>query len=688
MNLQELKRLLAKAREYSRNGASENAARCFRRALRSAPDDPDLLLTVADAERRCDRYDTAEGLLRRAVDIRPGFFAAWCNLGASLRELGRNEEATAMFEKALSLQPDSAEARYNAAMAYLDCSQYAKAAELLEKAAELQPEMSGLHARLAHVYMKQSRFSDAKKVLSETLLRHPGSAEILNGLGNCAMKQRDLAAAKEYYIRALRCRPDFAEAHYNLGNIMREWNHPDEAVVSYRHALRFQPNRTAVLVNLGETLQLLGKTAESEACFRKALDIDPDCSIAGHNLLVSINYNPGHTAEAVIAAHVEWGKRQPPPGPPGKLKNDRNPERPLRIGYISPDFCNHPAASFLEPLLQHHNREHFIVHCYAQTVHEDEQTERFRSLASSWRPIERLSDGEAVQLIRNDRIDILIDTAGHLNGNRCGVLAEKAAPVQISGIGYPGPLGLPSVDYRITDAIIDPEKEPAVYPEKPLRLDRGFCCYRPPGHLPPVAPLPALSNGYLTFASLHTTARLNEQVIDLWCRVLTALPSSRLVIFRTSLAASVQQRLSGWFADRKISRNRIDFMSEVPSEGYLPVYDGIDLSLDTFPWSGHTTACEALMMGVPTITLRGDRPAGRMVESVLRSAGLSGFAAVTEEQFIGIARKYAESVEELSKLRSGLRKQVCASPLCSGAEYTAEIERRFQSIWHEWCTRN
>jgi predicted O-linked N-acetylglucosamine transferase (SPINDLY family) len=476
MNTQELQQLIAQAQEHARSGAPEEAVRCFHQALRLAPDNADLLFAAADAERRCGRFDNAEELLRKAVKIRPGFFAAWCNLGAALRELGRSREAIEIFGNAVSLRPESIVALYNSATACLDCLRYDDAGVFLEKAVGLRPEMAGLHTQLAHAYMKQSRFTDAKELLSEALVRHPGSAEILNGLGNCAMEQRDLATAKKYYVRALQIKPDYTEAHYNLGNILREWNHPDEAVKSYRHALRFQPDRTAALVNLGETLQHLGETAASEECFRKAIELDPVCDLAHHNLLVSMNYNPEYSPETVTTAHIRWGEQQNATDSPRNWNNDRSTKRPLRIGYLSPDFCNHPAGSFLEPLLQHHNREQFTVYCYAQTIHEDERTRRFKSLASYWRPVERLNDTETTELIRNDRIDILIDTAGHLKGNRSGVFAKRAAPVQISGIGYPGTVGLSTIDYRITDSIIDPEDS---FPEKPLRLEKGLLSFRP-----------------------------------------------------------------------------------------------------------------------------------------------------------------------------------------------------------------
>ncbi len=648
----QLQNLLCEAQVCLDNQQFAAAGDLFLQALELASDDPDLCFSTGNALRRTGDYGQAAALYRRAVDKRPGFFAALCNLGAALKELQRFGEAIVWLEKAAALQPETVE----------------------------------LRLQLADLYIRQSRLTEAHSALEEALKRRPGSADILNGLGNCAMARRDLNAAKEYYHRALRLRPDFGEVHYNLGTLLREWDRLDEAVACYRNAIRFQPGRAVQLVNLGETYQLLGDTELSETCFRDALAIDPECELAHHNLLVSMNYNVRHQPHSVIEAHDQWGKRHAVMPLTYNWHNDRSPDRRLKIGYLSPDFCNHPAAAFLEPILHHHDRERFEIHCYAHTVHQDGRTELFRQLASHWQPVERLNDRDVTDLIRGDGIDLLIDTAGHLNGNRLGVFTRKAAPLQISGIGYPGTTGCGTIDYKITDAVIDPPQERSFTIEKPLLIRNGFCCYKPPDSLPPVEALPALTKGYFTFGSLHTTARLNESVIALWSRVLSALPSSRLIICRNTLTPSVVNRLSAWFSREGIALARIDFRNVLPEAGYLAVYNDIDISLDTHPWSGHTTACESLFMGVPIITLHGDRPAGRMVGSVLTMAGLPEFVAHSTDEFVAIAARSAASHADCADLRAGLRSRMAGSHLCDGPAYVRNLEERYREIWREWCT--
>jgi predicted O-linked N-acetylglucosamine transferase (SPINDLY family) len=336
-------------------------------------------------------------------------------------------------------------------------------------------------------------------------------------------------------------------------------------------------------------------------------------------------------------------------------------------------------------MLQHHNREQFEVFCYSQTVHIDERTDIFKSFASHWKTIERLNDDEVTALIRSDAIDILVDTAGHFGGNRLEVFANRAVPLQISGIGYPGSTGLAAIDYRISDTIIDPPKQGRVTLEKPILLENGFCCYMLPPTAPPVAPLPACTNRYITFGSLHTTARLNRETIALWSLVLKNVPSARLIICRNTLTPTVISRLSAWFLEDGITLSRIEFRPSIPSAGHLSVYNDIDITLDTIPWSGHTTACESLAMGLPVVTLCGSRHAGRMVSSVLTFSHLSRLIASNENEFVGNAKKLAEDIAELAKMRASLRSHILASPLCDGRGYMLSLEEKYRSIWKDWC---
>lgn len=671
---------------HHRNGDFAAAAATFKQLLSIDSKRSDIAFMAGNAYRSANQFDHAAEHYKMAIALKPDFFAALCNLGLALRELGEIDAGVGILRRAVALEPASVEARVNLTLLLAENVAYDDAISQMQKAIILKPDQPQLYRLLAEFYLKQERFSKAAAALTAALKIEPHAAETLNGLGNCAMLCDDLDGAKKWYLQALRERPDYADAYYNLGNVMRRWNWLDEAVTCFTHAASFAPGNATVLVNIGETLQLLGETAASVRMFEDAAAADSTCQLAHHNLLVSMNYSAAYDAQALYRAHKAWGREgDAASGSAVVFKNSKESHRRLKVGYLSPDFCNHPASAFLAPLLKHHDRAACEIYAYATVEHADEHTGKFRALADHWADISMLHDFDAAAMIRSDAIDILYDTAGHLQGSRLGIFALRAAPIQVSGIGYPSTTGLVAMDYRLSDAWLDPGGEPVNYTEKLLRLPGGFCCYQMPPLEGGVSPLPALRNGYITFGSLHTTARLNEQVIQRWSKLLQKIPAARLIISRTTLMPSVIARLKRWFLENQIELTRIDFLQTMPQEGHLARYKQIDIALDTLPWSGHTTACESLFMGVPVLTLLGDRAAGRMVGSVLRMAGLPDWIAATEEEFVTIAEKKANSVAELAALRTSLGSGLAATPLCDGKTYTAQVENAYRAIWTAWC---
>ena len=687
MTTQQLQQLIATAREYACRGKHSLAEEHFREAITQQPDNAQLHFAAGNELRHLGNFTEAARHYEKAIALDSDYFGAYCNLGAALRELHQTEKALSCFKQAVALQPDSVEALYNCAMAYSDAGQLNNAHKCLTEALNLRPNMTILLVQAANFYLRQQRIDNAIELLTNALSIEPGSVEILNGLGNCALAKDDSEQAKEYYMQALQIKPDFADAHYNMGVLLRQWHRLDEAVKSFSRAIEFKPSHTAPKVNLAETLQLMGETDESETVLKQVLISDPLNTAAQHALLVSMNYNPRYRYINVINAHLEWADAVNIPSLNREWPNDPNPDRPLKIGYLSPDFCNHPAAHFLEPIISGHNRQQFEVFCYVQMTREDFRTERFKNNCDHWDEINNYTDEEVVNRIATDGIDILVDTAGHLSGNRIGIFARKAAPLQISGIGYPCSTGLKTIDYRLTDFILNPPTIPDITPEQPLAIEPAFCCYMPPDELPAVSSLPAEKNGFVTFGSLHTTARLNEEVITVWSSILSAIPNARLLICRTTLTPSVTTRLSGWFSEAGVDLSRITFCNQIPEEGHLTVYNQIDISLDTFPWSGHTTACESLIMGVPVLTVNGDRPAARMVQSVLNCVGMSKCIAASEADLPKTAAALSEDISALTEVRSSLRETVLSSRLCDAPGYVATLENAYRTVWEEWCMR-
>jgi predicted O-linked N-acetylglucosamine transferase (SPINDLY family) len=348
---------------------------------------------------------------------------------------------------------------------------------------------------------------------------------------------------------------------------------------------------------------------------------------------------------------------------------------------VSPNFHRHAVAAFIEPILAEHDRAQVEAVLFGEVRWMDDVTGRLQKSARGFHNTCGMTDDQVAELIRSEKIDLLIDLAGHTNHNRLAVFGQRPAAVQATYLGYPNTTGLKSIDYRFTDALVDPPGSESLYTEKLVRLSPVFCCYQPPGDAPEVNSLPVKQTGRLTFGSLHNLAKLNGDVLNLWSRVIQAVPGSRLLVYRDTLQAASQERLRREFASRGLDETRLELRGRL-SEGqrYLSVYQEIDISLDTFPWGGHTTACESLWMGVPVITLLGNRAAGRMVASVLSSLGLSQWTAATADEYVQLAAQLAGDLDRLADWRNKLRQIMRDSPLCDARQFTRKLEWAFKSI--------
>ena len=367
--------------------------------------------------------------------------------------------------------------------------------------------------------------------------------------------------------------------------------------------------------------------------------------------------------------------------------NVRDAERRLRIGYVSPDLFQHAVSYFIEPVLQYHDAARFETFCYAEVVKPDDATAKLRSLSHQWRSTCGLNDAEVAAQIRADGIDILVDLAGHTARHRLLALARCPAPVQVTYLGYPNTTGMQAVDYRLTDAIADPPGEPRLYTEELVRLPEIFCSFGMPDDAPDVVNRPAGWSGPITFGSMHKLSKLNDQVLDLWCRILAAVPHSRLLVFRDTLSGAAREHLLSRFAERKIPVRAARHSELLWPSGrdHRSVYGEIDISLDSIPWCGHTTACESLWMGVPMITLRGDRHAGRMGASVLNCVGVPQWIVDSQDEYLALAVQLAGDRDQLAHWRQRLRQQMIESPLCDGKGFTRNLEAKYREMWQRWC---
>jgi predicted O-linked N-acetylglucosamine transferase (SPINDLY family) len=651
-------RLLALARQHAEacllQGRFAEAAEGYRRALQLGPNPAEVHTNLGVALARLGRLEEAAASYRRAVELRPDYAEAHSNLGNALQGQGKLEEAVASYRRALQLRPGYAKAHTNLGSALQKQGKLEEAAASHRRALQLRPDFAGAH----------------------------------NNLGSALAELGRPAEAAACCRRAVELRPDYAGAHNNLGSVLVDLGRLEEAAACHRRAVELQPDFADAHTNLGYALGEQGQIEEAITCYRRALHLKPDDPRVHSNLLFLLYFHPGYDARTIYAEHLHWNQRYAGPlaksSPPHP--NDRSPDRRLRIGYVSPDFRDHVDSYFTVPLLSNHDHGRFEIFCYAQVARPDAVTERLRGYADVWRDIVGLTDPQVADLVRHDRIDILVDLKLHTADNRLLVFARKPAPVQVAWLSYPGTTGLSAMDYRLTDPYLDP---PGLfddaYSEESLRLPDTFWCYDPLTDRPPVNPLPALGSGGITFGCLNTFRKVNDGCLALWAGALRAVPGSRLLM--TAPPGPARDRALAVLEREGVVAARVAFVDKRPRPEYLGLYHRIDLCLDTLPYNGGTTSLDALWMGVPTLTMPGRTAVGRAGVCLLQNLGLPELIAAGPEDFARIAAEWAADLPRLSQLRATLRDRLEDSPLMDAPRFARNVEAACRLMWQRWCAR-
>lgn len=591
-------------------------------------------------------------LLRDLCEKYPHNADAWFLQGTIYGKIGSISEAVHCLQQSIKLKPHHALSYFNLGIALLNLGNPADAAETLSRAHELAPEKPEILQALATANVNLGLIQEAIKLYRKLLTQQPGNPDAHGKLAACCYFSSNLEEAVKHYRLALSLKPD-AIYHDGLGATLCQQGKHESAISAHRNALRMQPNN---------------------ARFHS-------------NLLLGLNYMPNISRQEILQEHKQWAQQfEAPISPPATYSNSVEVGRRLKVGYVSPDFRNHSVAYFFEPILSHHDRGSVETYCYACTHIEDETTHRLQQAANHWRDISQSSDEQAAMEVRADQIDILVDLAGHTAKNRLTLFARKPAPVQVTYLGYPATTGLSRIDYRLTDSYADPEDNDEYYTEQLTRLPGCFLCYQPPHTAPPVAPSPRIYNGYITFGSFNNLAKINDKVIALWARILHAVPESHLLIKNPSLTDQpTADRYRGMFEQQGVPADRIELLGLAPTtESHLTTYSLIDIALDTFPYNGTTTTCEALYMGVPVITLKGKSHAGRVGTSLLSCLQLHELICDTSEDYFLKAKLLAGDPEILADYRATLRSSLQRSPLCDGQAIAQNMERVYKAMWKKW----
>lgn len=621
--------------------------------------------------------------LYKATEFLPNDAEVYNNLGNALRDLGQFDSAVACYQRALELQPEFAEAHNNLGNALLDLDQLDNAVACYRRALDIRPRYAEAHANFGNALKYLGQFDNAAACYRRALEINPSFAEAKNNLGNTLKDLGQLDSAVACFRQALEINPNYAEAHANLGNTLKHLGQLDNAVACYQQALEIKPNLVEARNNLGYTLKDLGQLDNAAACLLCALEIKPDYFDAHSNLLFVLNHYPGHISSRHLEQARQFGRIAASKA--GERFTSWNcairPDR-LRVGVVSGDLLNHPVGFFLEGILSQIDPVRIELIAYSTNHREDELTARIRPYFASWKQLFGKSDAVAARQIHDDGVHILLDLSGHTEHNRLPVFAWKPAPVQASWLGYFATTGIAEMDYFLADEESIPVDQREQFTESIWYLPDTRLCFTSPRLAPPVAPLPATSKGKITFGCFQNLSKVGNEVLTAWGEILAALPNSSLrmqcrQLGEPALAKQMLLRLQL----HGIAPSRVELHGAVSRKDYLSAHAEVDIILDTFPYPGGTTTCEALWMGVPTLTLAGDRLLARQGASLLKAAGLGEWVTENTEDYIAKAITLSSDLPKLIALRAGLREQALASPIFDTIKFARNLE---DALWGMW----
>jgi predicted O-linked N-acetylglucosamine transferase (SPINDLY family) len=646
-----------------RTGAPTTALPHYVAALRGAPERPDYWLALATALLEADRVAEARSIIERF-----------------LAQNGDKDGARALVKRFVDLAFAEAAIRYAA-------NDDPGAEALLDLIIAIDETHAGATYYAGAVAVRRNRLEQAFNLFSIAIYREPDNPEFFSGLGGLLMRLGDYDGAVSALEKAIALNPDLALAHSNLSGALAKRGEYDLAVSHARRALGINPNSANGYINLGISLKGLGRVAEAVTAYDQAVSCDPGNMTAYSNRLFAKLYATSIPPSEYFRDASAFGQRFADPLLRRRpFINDRDPDRRLRIGFVSADLCAHAVARFIEPLLHHLDRERFDLTAYMARPTEDIVSLRLHDRFDAWHNIAGMSDDEAADLVETHAIDILVDLSGHSAGHRLLVFARKPAPVQATWMGHPATTGLTAIDYRITDALHDPPgASDAFHTETVWRLPGVSATYQASDNIPAVRHRPPFEErGHVTFGVLNRFEKIGDRALEAWARILRDLPDARLFMVVGGVEAPnirehVEERLSGAGLplDRVLLHPRVD-------SGYFELYHEFDIALDSFPYNGGTTSCETLCMGVPFIALKGTHAAARTGVAVLTAVGLQELAAETPEDYAACAVALARDPDRLRAIRSGLRERVFASPLMDHARLAADVGEAFRAMWRRW----
>ncbi len=672
---------------------------------------------------RQGRREEGVKLIEDSVALNPKDTAYLGNLGVVYLKTSRHEDAISIFLRGLELRPDDAKLQFNLANTYLDYCDYTSAVRYSQTALQLAPQnhdalftlgvaqykLGDYAAAFKTLYSRAEQINDhadtyyflalstkalgdidsTKQLLEHAVELNPYKSEYFIELAYVHRDKLEHALAIQYFERALTLPTSHvAEIYSHIGYAYLSLEKFGLALDFAQKGVALKPRNQNTILTLGFTLYKMGRTEEAISRYLEAIELSSDPISIEKDLLFIMQHSANIDEQALFVAHKHYAellenkvtKRNQ------IYTNEQNPNKRLRIGYVSADLYDHSLHYFIKPVLEQHDKESVEVYCYYNNIIDDEITRALQAASNHWVSCKNMSDEALATQIQDDAIDILVDLSGHTGGNRLAMFAIKPAPIQITWLGYAGTTGLSAIDYRITDQHLDPlGSTEKFHTEQLLRLS-GSATFALDRDLADINALPSMSGKPFTYACLNSHAKFNDETFKIWAEVLRRTPGSRMM-FGNANDASVKQHLKEKFLAHGIDESRLLLMPKVSFDEFVKLHHQIDLALDPFPYNGGTTSCISILMGVPVVTLQGTRTVSRCGSALMRGLKLDEFVAETTEQYIELAAGMTQRLEHLSGLRETLRTRWYDSSFGNPNRYTRELESNYRAIWNKWLDK-
>lgn len=667
------------------SGDRSGARAAAESALAASPTNADALHLLAVIAQDDKRQSDAEDFVRRALAAAPGNPLYLNTLGNGLIAQGRTTEAIVALAQAVSAAPTQADIMFNLANAQRQAGMYEDAIETYHAVKALRPGHIGAYNNLALLLKSLGDAEMAATVLIEAVARAPGSVETRFNLGNALQMSGRLAAAESAYRKVIELAPRHAEAYVNLGVVLREGGQRAAAETAFKAAIAINPEQAQAYVGLADLADDGSMDAVTHR--RAVLALKPDLAAVRSSLLMCMQYAPGIARADIAAEHKTFGDLHASAATPAYAPtHDFNPDRKLRVGVVSGDFRFHAMAFFALPVFQARPKDQIELICYATGVKADHQTLAFRESADLWRDVRALSPEALSDLIVRDGVDILIDLSGHTPHNRLLTFARKPAPLQVAWGDYVDTRGLKAIDVLLGDAIQTPPEDDKFYVERVVRFAPDYICYAPPDYTPGLAPTPAPRKGCLTFGSFSEATKIGPATVAQWAAVLRGVPDARFFLNGYLWADGARQgKIISLFMDNGIGTERLSFGSGGDHATFLAQYSEVDVIIDTTPYSGGLTTCESLLMGVPVLTVKGDRFCGRHAAAHVINGGYPEGVATDQADLVAKAKALAANIPRLATLRREIRANFLASRVCDVKGFANDFYGSLRAEWRKRC---